>query len=361
MKANVKNLRVVKPGVAIHLFVSLVTVGFCFVACAADARVVVDSAGRRVEVPAKIERVFAAGAPAGVFVYTLAPEKLLNWNLPLTPKQRAYMPTRYAELPALGRLTGRGNTASVETVLAARPDVIFDYGTINPTYISLADRVQKQTGVPYLLFDGTFDQVARIYKSAGAALGVSERAADLSRYAERLLADVDKRLARLPPGKRPLVYYARGPRGLQTGLKGSINVESIERIGARNIAAERIGQKSLVSVSPEQLLMWNPEILITTDPAFAAIAATDDVWKNIKAVRARLLYVAPAAPFPWIDSPPSVNRLIGLHWLGRILYPEVFLEDLRAETRNFYNLFYHRAPDERQLNELLSGTGRVRQ
>ena len=169
MKGNVKNLRVVKPGVAIHLFVSLVTVGFCFVACAADARVVVDSAGRRVEVPAKIERVFAAGAPAGVFIYTLAPEKLLNWNLPLTPKQRAYMPTRYAELPALGRLTGRGNTASVETVLAARPDVIFDYGTINPTYISLADRVQKQTGVPYLLFDGTFDQVARIYESAGAA------------------------------------------------------------------------------------------------------------------------------------------------------------------------------------------------
>jgi ABC-type Fe3+-hydroxamate transport system substrate-binding protein len=97
MKVNVKTLRVVKLGVAIHLFVSLVTVGFCFVACATDARVVVDSAGRRVEVPAKIERVFAAGAPAGVFVYTLAPEKLLNWNLPLTPKQRAYMPTRYAE------------------------------------------------------------------------------------------------------------------------------------------------------------------------------------------------------------------------------------------------------------------------
>jgi hypothetical protein len=110
MKVNVKNLRVVKLGVAIHLFVSLVTVGFCFVACAADARVVVDSAGRRVEVPAKIERVFAAGAPAGVFLYTLAPEKLLNWNLPLTAEQRAYMPARFGALPALGRLTGRGNT-----------------------------------------------------------------------------------------------------------------------------------------------------------------------------------------------------------------------------------------------------------
>jgi len=325
-----------------------------------ETRVVVDSAGRRVEVPAKIERIFAAGAPAGVFIYTLAPGKLLNWNLPLSAEQRAYMPARYAELPALGRLTGRGNTASVETVLAARPDVILDYGTINPTYVSLAERIQKQTGVPYLLFDGAFDQIAAAFKSAGTALGVNERARQLSRYAERMFADVDKRLARVPAQKRPSVYYARGPRGMETGLKGSINVESIERIGARNVAAERIGQGSLVTVSPEQLLMWNPEIVITAEAAFAAIAATDDVWKSIKAVRGRRLYVAPEVPFPWIDSPPSVNRLIGLKWLGRVLYPEAFPEDLRAETRSFYSLFYNRAPDERQLNELLIGTGRGR-
>src|SRR5262245_5460006 len=101
---------------------------------AAEMRLVVDSAGRQVNVPAKIERVFAAGSPAAVFLYTLAPEKLLNWNLPLTAEERAYLPPRYADLPALGRLTGRGNTASVETVLSARPDIILDFGTINPTY-----------------------------------------------------------------------------------------------------------------------------------------------------------------------------------------------------------------------------------
>jgi iron complex transport system substrate-binding protein len=327
---------------------------------AAQTRSVVDSAGRRVEVPAKIERVFAAGSPACVFLYTLAPEKLLNWNLPLTAEQRAYIPARYGTLPALGRLTGRGNTASVEIVLSARPDVILDYGTINPTYVSLADRIQKQIGVPYLLFDGSFDKIASTYKAAGSVLGASESGGRLSAYAERLLADVDKRLARVAADKRPLVYYARGPRGLQTGLKGSINVESIERVGARNVAAERMGAGSLVSVSPEQLLEWNPDIVITIEPAFAAIAATDDVWKNIRAVRERRVFVAPELPFPLIDSPPSANRLIGLKWLGSVLYPEMFHEDLRAETRNFYSLFYHRAPDEKQLNELLSGTRRAR-
>ena len=329
-------------------------------AFAADKRVVVDSAGRKVEVPAKVERVFVAGGPAATFIYTLAPDKLLGWTSPPTPGQRAYIPARFMELPVLGRLTGRGNTANIEAVLAARADVILDYGTINPTYISLADRVQKQTGVPYLLFDGAFDRIPSVYKLAGAALDAEERAADLSRYAERLLADVDKRLARVPPEKRPMVYFARGPRGFQTGLKGSINVESIERIGARNIAAERMGSGGLVTVSPEQLLLWNPDIVITIEPSFPATARSDDVWKGINAVRNGRLYLAPTDPFPWLDFPPSVNRLIGLKWLGRVLYPEWFPEDLRAETRTFYNLFYHRTPDERQLNTLLGGAGQAR-
>ena len=152
-------------------------------AAAADKRTVVDSAGRRVEVPAKISRVFVAGGPASVFVYTLAPEKLLGWNRPLTPEERAYIPSRYANLPTLGRLTGRGNTANVEVMLASRPDVIIDYGVVNPTYVSLADRVQQQTGVPYLLFDGSLSQIPRAYIAAGESLGVGERAKELARYA----------------------------------------------------------------------------------------------------------------------------------------------------------------------------------
>jgi iron complex transport system substrate-binding protein len=327
---------------------------------AADKRTVVDSAGRRVEVPAKIERVFAAGGPASIFMYTLAPDKLLGWTSPLTPEERAYIPAPYAGLPTLGRLTGRGNTASVESVLASRPDVIADYGTINATYISLAERVQKQTGVPYLLFDGAFSQIARVYMIAGDALGIGERSRELARYTERLLSDVDKRLAGLPPEKRPLVYFARGPRGLQTALKGSINVESIERIGARNVAAEHMGSGGLVTISSEQLLLWNPEVVVALDPAFVSAAGTDDVWKGIKAVRTGRLYIAPDDPFGWIDSPPSVNRLIGLRWLGRVLYPKLFSEDLRTETRRFYTLFYHRTPDERQLDSLLDTVGQSR-
>ena len=106
-------------------------------------------------------------------------------------------------------------------------------------------------------------------------------------------------------------------------------------------------------------MAWNPEIVITIESDFFNGTRSDDVWKSVKAVRDGRVYVAPTEPFPWLDFPPSVNRLIGLKWLGRILYPQWFPANLRDETRRFYALFYHQAVDERQLDALLKSGGRA--
>jgi len=326
---------------------------------AAQTRSVTDSVGRRVEVPERVERVFPAGSPAGIFLYTLAPEKMLGWSRALTQEERAFVPVRYADLPTLGRLTGRGNTANVESVLATRPDLIFDYGSLTATYSSLADRVQQQAGVPYLLFDGSLTAIPATFKRVGGILDAGDRGRKLACYAERLLSETDRRVALVPPARRPRVYYARGPKGLETASRGSINVESLERLGAHNVA-EKLGQPGLATVSPEQILAWDPEIVVAIDPAFVAMARTDQVWKSVRAVRDNRVYLVPQLPFPWLDFPPSVNRLIGLKWLGRILYPEQFPENLRQETRAFYALFYHQALTEAQLDALLGRLERPR-
>lgn len=321
-------------------------------------RTIVDSAGRRIEVPARIERVFAAGPTASILVYSLAPDRLVGWDRPLPPAARPFLPAPYAALPTLGRLTGRGGTANIEAVLAAQPDVIVDYGVVRPTYVSLAERVQQQTGIPYVLIDGGLSAIPRAYELLGRLLDVPALATERGQYAARLLRDVDERVARVPHDVRPRVYYGRGPQGLQTGLEGSINVESLERLGVRNVAAEHAGRGGLVTVSLEQILAWNPDVIVTIDAGFAAAVGSDPRWRDVNAVHRGRVYLAPLLPFPWIDFPPSVNRLIGLAWLGRIFYPDVFTEDLRQQARRFYALFYHRGPDERQLRELLSGTGR---
>jgi iron complex transport system substrate-binding protein len=50
-----------------------------------------------------------------------------------------------------------------------------------------------------------------------------------------------------------------------------------------------------------------------------------------------------------------VNRLIGLWWLAKILYPDKFPEDIRMLTRDFYTMFYHRMPDNAQIDHVLAG------
>jgi iron complex transport system substrate-binding protein len=56
-----------------------------------------------------------------------------------------------------------------------------------------------------------------------------------------------------------------------------------------------------------------------------------------------------------VDFPPSVNRLVGLWWLGKVLYPEQFPDDLKDKTRDFYTRFYHVTPSEAQIERILAG------
>lgn len=178
------------------------------------------------------------------------------------------------------------------------------------------------------------------------------RAGGLARYAEGTVSDIACRVAKIPANQRPRVYYGRGPQGLNTGLAGSINVESIEQLGAVNVPSE-LGRGGLVQVSIEQVLRWNPEVVVTTDPNFYAAARSHPLWRDLAAIKAGRLYLAPSVPFGWIDFPPSINRLIGLRWLARILYPQAFPEDLRPIVRDFYTRCYHQTPTEAQLDQLL--------
>ena len=324
---------------------------------AQGTREVRDATGRRIVLPARLERVYAAGPPASVLAFAIAPDKLIGWTTPFRDAERPFVARKYADLPTLGRLTGRGNTANAEVVLAARPDVIVDYGAVTPTFASLAERVQQQTGIPYVLLDGSFDRMAESIRAFGDIVAEPARAGAFARYAEEAVGAITRRVAAIPAERRPRVYYGRGPRGLDTGLAGSINVESIERAGAVNVAAE-LGRGGLVQVSLEQVLRWNPDVIVTTDPNFDQSVRSDPLWRGVAAVKAGRVHLAPAVPFGWIDFPPSVNRLIGLHWLARVLYPTAFTEDLRPTVRDFYARCYHQVPTEAQLDQLLAGVPR---
>ena len=317
---------------------------------AGDVSVVFDP-GHPLPPPGSVTRVRAAGPPAAVLVAVLAPDKLLGWPFPLDETARALAPPATRDLPVVGRLTGRGGTAGAEAVAALHPDLIIDSGANDPAYVSLTRRIPEQTGIPYVLLDGRLADTPSLLVRAGQLLGVPERGQVLADFARQTLDDVTGRIAPLPADRRPSVYLARGADGLETGWAGSINAEMIETLGARNVAHADDGT-AIGRVSLEQVLRWDPDVILALSPAFLTELERQPLWQSLRAVRQNRVFLVPSKPFGWIDGPPGVNRVIGLRWLARQLYPQLFPEDLGASIRRFFQLFYGVTLDDRALATL---------
>src|SRR5262249_6089969 len=241
----------------------------------ARAATVTDATGRALPVPEKVARVFPAGPPAAILLYTLAPDLLLGWPRANRPEECMFMLPDVCTRPEVGRITGRGNTANLESVIALKPDLILDVGSTSSTFVSLAERVQQQTNIPYALLDGRFDAVGETYRKLGELIGRKSDAEKLARYADDTFKTIADRIASIAPSTRPRVYYARGPRGLVTGLGGSLNVQTLPLL-AQNVAGPNKGRPPTLSIP--QVLLWNPDVIITIDQDFAATVRSDPAW-----------------------------------------------------------------------------------
>lgn len=168
---------------------------------------------------------------------------------------------------------------------------------------------------------------------------------------------MDRVLADVPLAKRPRVYLARGAEGLETGSRGSINTEIIERVGGINVV-EGLRQKGgIINTSPEQLIAWAPDTIVTLDRRFRDTVAQRPEWKPVPAVALGRVFLAPNLPYGFVDAPPSVNRLVGLTWLLHMFYPDQARGNLREQVRSFYQLFYQVNPADSDLDRLFDGSG----
>src|SRR5262245_29612380 len=120
-------------GRSFRTFLPIALLGLAL-AAPAEARMVTDSAGRQVNVPDKVTRVFAAGPPASVLQFMLAPQTMTGWVRPPRPQDKPFLLAATRDLPTLGRLTGGGDTVNLEVIVANKPDLILDFGTIADTY-----------------------------------------------------------------------------------------------------------------------------------------------------------------------------------------------------------------------------------
>lgn len=327
----------------------------------AETREITDMAGRKVTVPAaeNIESVFSAGPVAAIFLYMVAPDKLLGWNYELNDVEKSIILDKYQDLPNFGM----GDSVNYEAVIAANPTIAINSGKINDTMVSDCDALSESLGIPVVAVDNELNNSAEAFRFMGELLGVEDHAEELAQYAEQVFTDINA-LSDIPEEKKVSVYFGNGEDSLETAPRGSQHAQILDAINAVNVADLELGDGSRVQISAEQLLAWDPDVIVVNGEPKAdksGNSAAEDILSNpdyasLKAVQDQKVYGTPNAPFSWVDRPAGPNRLIGMRWFSALIYPEYIKCDINEEIHKFFDLFYHVDLSDEQLENVLKGT-----
>lgn len=234
----------------------------------------------------------------------------------------------------------------METFLKVKPDVVIAELCDGMSLNAKAEEVLRKNGIPviYVKVDTTRDY-PEAFLFLGKLLGREKRAQALSSYGKAAFSEIERVVASLPQSrKRSRVYYAEGVSGLFTECQTSFHAELIELTGAENVHFCSRGGfkvKGKEAVNLEQVLRYDPDVIIAAEPLFYRSVLQDGRWQNIKAVKTRRVYLTPCLLFNWFDRPPSFMRLLGMKWLAHRLYPDAYRIDIVKEAQAFYRLFLH--------------------
>ena len=315
---------------------------------------ITDMLGRNVQVPLNVSRVASLSNSVTVQVYMLAPDKLIGWDSNRSATQNQFMPTQYQTLPVLG---GGKKDANYETFISMNPDLVFvGHGT---TLNDVNDMQDKLGVIPLLDVEGdnNLTSIDSSISFIGKTVGEQKKASDLVSFHQKMLSEVASKTASIPENEKKRVYYARDGTGLMTNPSGSAHTQLIDMCGGINVAQVPI-TKGSVGVSIEQVLKWNPDIIIASDSTFYQNVYSDPLWQNVKAVQDKQVYLVPNSPFNWFENPPGANTILGIPWTAKVLYPDKFSAlDLNNITKEFYSEFYHYNLTDDEVNSIITSSG----
>lgn len=322
-----------------------------------DTRQITDMAGRTVAVPAEIDAVFSTDPTAAIYLYTIAPDKLLGWNYQLNDVEKSIILEEYHALPNFGM----GDAINYEAVIAAGPEVVLQVSSLNAGAVSQADQLSQSLGIPVVVVSDELTDAPTVYRFLGQLLGAPEQTEALAAYAEDTFQDAAN--MQIPEEKKVRVYYGNKEDSLETAPAGSPHGQIIDMAGAVNVAGRELGSGSRVQISLEQLLAWDPDVIIVNGEPKASLsgsAAAEAILNNpdfstLSAVQNGAVYGTPNTPFSWIYRPLGPNRIIGIRWLAALLYPDFVDFDVDDEVKEFFRLFYHVELSDEQLEKIYQG------
>lgn len=322
----------------------------------ADARVFMDSLGREVELPAQLDRICPSGHTAQQVLLTMAPDKMVGLSQALTDDQLAIFGDKFKDRPVFGAVLGAKDDFNREAVAAAEPQVIIDTGEVKKDTEESLDALQEQLGIPVVFVEAYLDDYGAAYQMLGDLLGMEERGTELSDYCTRVYNEVKDTMATIPEDQRVSMAYLLGDNGLNAIAKTSVQAQVVDMVANNVVVVEDASSKGNGNeVSLEQIAVWNPDLIIFQKGSIYDTVGADAAWSGISAIANNNFYEVPNDPWCWMNNPPTVNQLMGMQWLPRLLYPDAFSDSIQDVTKAYYRTMYGRDLSDAELADLLQG------
>ena len=315
-----------------------------------EKQIFTDSLGRQVEVDQEITRIAVSGQVAQIVVFALAPDKLVGIAGEWDARAEMFLDTEYYQLPVLGHLYGGKGSLNLEVLLSAAPQVVIDVGEPKEGIVEDLDALTEQTGIPFVHVSSYLDSMDKTYTMLGELLGMEEEAKELAAYC----TDTYSRMVSLANSvEKAKMLYVTGEKGLNVIGRDSYQSEAIDLMGDNLAVLESPSSKGTGNeVDMEQMLIWNPDVIIFSEASIYPTVHEDEMWQAVTAIAENRYYEVPVAPYNWLGFPPSGQRLLGMIWMGKVLYPDAAQYDLYEEVARYFDLFYHCSLTQEQFDGL---------
>ena len=318
-------------------------------------RVFTDSVGREVEVPAQIDKVALSGPMAQIVLFALCPDKLVGVSNAWSTEAEQYLDEKYFTMPEIGQLYGGKGELNPETLLQSGAQIVIDVGEPKGSIAEDLDALQEQTGIPFVHITATTETTGDAYRMLGDLLNMKDEAETLAAYCEKIY---DRTVSIAGSVEKANVLYVTGDMGQNVIAAGSYHAEILDLLTNNLAVVDEPSSKGTGNeVSMEQILTWDPDVVIFAPESIYATVADDAAWQSVTAIKNGAYYEVPFVPYNWMGFPPSVQRYLGMMWLSKVLYPDATAEyDLFSDVQEYYKLFYHCDLTQAQYDALVANS-----
>jgi iron complex transport system substrate-binding protein len=304
-------------------------------------RVITDLAGRKVTIPSEINRIAVIHGDPEYIVWRLAPDKLVNKDTYFSDTNDRVFPQKFMRADDIMKFqslptTGMYSDVNTEQIIMLKPDIVL---TLNRD--PQIDNEAERFGVPVIgVSKDSLSDFEKSIELIGEIVGNEEGAKELTNYWENSVKEVTDITSKIPKSEKLKVYYTSTVSTNTIGTK-TTQASIIRKAGGINFYDENQIDKSLVEsesiVTPlEEIILWNPDVIITGSSNTKNEILSNAQWKNINAVKNNRVYTT--LEYACMDHYESILNLM---WTANKLYPDQVKINLDDEAKVFYKEFYY--------------------